>query len=52
MNEDQGTLIIIGLIFISICIGNIFTAVYGFLTFGIGLILMAFLDRLWSKKKG
>jgi hypothetical protein len=52
MNDNQWFLMFIGLIFIAICVGNIFTIVYGFLTFGIGLILTAFLNRLWSKKKG
>lgn len=50
MSEDQGFTLFIGLVIISICIGTLHTAVYGWLTLGIGLIIMAFLSCIWSTR--
>jgi purine-cytosine permease-like protein len=46
MNEDQEYSLGIGLIIISICIGNIYSAVYGWLVLGSGIILITFLSMI------
>jgi len=56
MEDGQCILFVIATIIISICIGHIFTAVFGWLTFGVLLIIMVILDRIWTtrekKRKG
>ena len=56
MSEDQGILFFIGIIIIGICIGTIFSAVYGWLTIGSLFIFTAIIDRIWTsrdkKRKG
>jgi len=41
--ESRGCSLMIGLIIIAICIGNIYSAVAGWLVIGLGLVMLALL---------
>ena len=53
----DGEIMFIGLIIVVICIGVLFSAIYGWLVLGVGLIAYGFIeyiisDRSKKKKKG
>lgn len=55
MSEDNSFSLGIGLFIISICIGNIYSAVYGWLVLGSGIIfitLMSITINYFIKRKG
>jgi hypothetical protein len=49
---DNSFTLFVGIVIISICIGTINSAVYGWLTFGSGLFILALLNALLTKNKG
>ena len=46
--EGHGCMFLIGIIIVAICVGNIYTAVHGWLAFGAAFVLWALLTRIWK----